>query len=210
MADKGGKRTEAAAELPLPLDLPSTMFSGPGLLQLADLLPVMTAYADKDQIIRFMNKPYADWLGSPRREILGKTMREIIGEENWASRKPMIEAALKGERKFFAATYEHPERGTLALTIDYVPWVAPGGSAVEGICIVLNDVTEQRVAERALRESEERFRRIANSAPALMWVTRIDRVRDFVNGAYAEFACGPDCDPDEARQIGRASCRERV
>jgi len=44
MADKGGKRTQASAELPLPLDLPSTMFSGPGLLQLADLLPVMTAY----------------------------------------------------------------------------------------------------------------------------------------------------------------------
>ena len=49
------------------------------------------------------------------------------------------------------------------------------------------DVTEQRVAERALQESEARFRRIANSAPAMMWVTRLDRVRDFVNDAYAEF-----------------------
>ena len=31
------------ADLPLPLDLPPAMFSGPGLLALADLLPVMTA-----------------------------------------------------------------------------------------------------------------------------------------------------------------------
>jgi PAS domain-containing protein len=44
---------------------------------------------------------------------------------------------------------------------------------------LLTDITEQRVAERALKESEARFRRIANSAPALMWVTRIDRVTDF-------------------------------
>ena len=163
------------------------MFSGPGLLQLADLLPVMTAYADSRQVIRFMNKPYADWLGKPRKEIIGKTMRELIGEKNWAERKPMIEAALAGERQFFAATYDHPDRGILALQIDYVPWISPGSSKVEGICVVLNDVTEQRIAERAMRESEARFRRIANQAPVLMWVTRLDRTRDFVNDAYMEF-----------------------
>jgi len=53
--------------------------------------------------------------------------------------------------------------------------------------ILVSDVTEQRAAERALKESEKRFRRIADSAPALMWVTRLDRTRDFVNDAYAEF-----------------------
>ena len=170
-----------------PMHLPPDMFSGPGLLQLADLLPVMTAYVDSDQVMRFMNKPYADWLGQPRKEIIGKTMRELIGEKNWASRKPMIEAALAGERQFFAATYDHSERGILALQIDYVPWIAPGGSKVEGICIVLNDVTEQRIAERSIRESEARFKRIANQAPVLMWVTRLDRTRDFVNDAYMEY-----------------------
>ena len=191
---------QAAGEL-LPEMLPHEMFTGPGLLQLADLLPVMTAYAGRDHVVRFINKPYADWLGLACRDILGKSMRELIGEKNWADRKPMVEAALRGERQFFAATYEHPTRGTLALSIDYVPWVAPGGSEVEGICIVLNDVTEQRVAERALRESEARFRRIANSAPALMWVTRIDRVRDFVNDAYLQFSLGPDGSPEEACKL---------
>ena len=171
----------------LPPHLPREMFSGPGLLQLADLLPVMTAYLDSGQIVRFVNKPYADWLGLPRREILGKTMREVIGDHNWTLRKPMIEAALAGERQFFATTHEHPERGILALQIDYVPWVAPGGNKVEGICVVLNDVTEQRIAERSIRESEARFKRIANQAPVLMWVTRLDRTRDFVNDAYMEF-----------------------
>jgi PAS domain S-box-containing protein len=44
------------------------------------------------------------------------------------------------------------------------------------------------VAERALRESEARFRRIADSAPVMMWVTRLDRKREFVNEAYLEYA----------------------
>jgi PAS domain S-box-containing protein len=191
----------APADLPLPTDLPPAMFTGPGLLALADLLPVMTAYVDRDEVYRFINKPYAEWLGRPRKELIGQAMRDVLGEKNYAVRKPMIEAAMAGERQFFATTYDHPDRGLLALQIDYVPWIAPGAEQAEGICIVLNDVTEQRIAERAIRESEERFRRIANSAPAMMWVTRLDRVRDFVNEAYAEFACGPGCDPDEARTL---------
>jgi PAS domain S-box-containing protein len=210
MADKGGTKMKAggaedgeAPELAteLPLELPAEMFSGPGLLALADLLPVMTAYVDCNEIFRFINKPYADWFVRPRKDIIGRPMREVLGEINYAARAPMVKAALKGERQFFAATFEHPTRGSLALQIDYVPWIAPGGSRAEGLVIVLNDITEQRIAERSLKESEARFRRIANSAPALMWVTRLDRVRDFVNDAYAEFVCGPDCDPEEARTI---------
>ncbi len=198
---------QPATELPLPLDLPAPMFTGPGLLQLADLLPVMTGYVDRSETFRFVNKPYSEWLGTPRREIIGKTLRDLLGEKNYAARKPMIETAMAGDRQLFAATYDHPDRGTLALQIDYVPWIAPGGTEVEGMVIVLNDVTEQRIAERSIRESEERFRRIANSAPVLMWVTRIDRVRDFVNDAYAEFACGPGCDFEEARTL---DWRERI
>ncbi|MGY4154267.1 PAS domain S-box-containing protein [Bradyrhizobium sp. USDA 4461] len=49
------------------------------------------------------------------------------------------------------------------------------------------DVTDGKFAEQALRESEERFRTIANSAPIPMWVTKLDGTRSFVNQAYAEF-----------------------
>jgi PAS domain S-box-containing protein len=196
-----GAKAADISEIALPAELPAEMFTGPGLLALADLLPVLTAYVDRSETFRFVNRPYAEWLAVPRKEILGKTMRDILGDENYAERKPLIDAAMAGERKFFAATYDHPERGRLALQVDYVPWIAPGESEAQGMCIVINDVTEQRVAERAIRESEERFRRIANSAPALMWVTRLDRTRDFVNEAYAEFACGPDCGLEEARTL---------
>lgn len=50
-----------------------------------------------------------------------------------------------------------------------------------------SDVTDAKFAEQALRESEERFRTIANSAPIPMWVTKLDGERSFVNQAYTEF-----------------------
>ena len=148
-----------------------------------------------------MNKPLAEWLERPRREMIGRHMREVIGEKAFAEREELLASALAGERKFFASTFDHPTRGTLAAQSDYTPWINPATGAVDGIVIVVTDITEQRSTERALRESEDRFRRIANSAPALMWVTRLDRVRDFVNQAYADFACGPDCDHEEARAL---------
>jgi PAS domain S-box-containing protein len=193
--------SEGGDPLPMPIELPAAMFTGPGLLTLADLVPVMTAYVDRTLHYRFMNKPLAEWLERPRKDMIGRHMREVIGDEAFAEREQLLAAALAGERKLFAATWEHPTRGVLAAQSDYVPWVNPATGEVDGVVIVITDVTEQRLAERSIRESEERFRRIANSAPALMWVTRLDRVRDFVNEAYAEFALGPGFDLEEARTL---------
>ncbi len=190
----------SAAQSRLPPGLPPEMFTGPGMLALADLLPVMVAYFDGDQRMRFLNKALAEYLGRPRSELLGMTLRQILGDEGYERRGPMIEAALAGERQFFVADYDHPAKGPAAVQTEYVPWTAPDGRVL-GIVAVVQDVTEQRTAERALRESEARFKRIANAAPAMMWVTRLDRVRDFVNDFYAEFVCGPGCDPEDARTI---------
>ena len=195
---------EALPDLPLPLDLPREMFSGPGLLALADLLPVMTAFLDRDQRYRFVNKPLSEWLERPRREMIGRTMREIVGEKAYASRAPMLERAMGGERQYFASIFDHPTRGPLAVQTDYVPWFNPVTHEVDGVVVVVADITEGRATEKALRESEERFRRIANSAPIMMWVTRLDRMRDFVNDAYVQFT---GLTPEEARTL---DWRERI
>lgn len=50
------------------------------------------------------------------------------------------------------------------------------------------DVTNRRRAEEQVRESEARFRSLADSSPALMWTTRPGGVRAFVNQAYVDFA----------------------
>jgi PAS domain S-box-containing protein len=49
------------------------------------------------------------------------------------------------------------------------------------------DVTDRMLAQETLRESEERFRLIANSAPVPIWVSKLNGARAFVNQAYLDF-----------------------
>ncbi len=215
MASRGKSKIESSgaaspvntpAANALPQHLPPEFFTGPGILALGDLVPLMLAYVDRDFVYRFLNKAMAEWFEEPRHDLLGRSMREVLGETAWAHREPLLQAVLAGERQFFVADMQHDTRGPVAVQVQYIPWQTPQGR-VEGVVVIVDDITEQRSAERALKESEARFRRIANSAPVMMWVTRLDRTRDFVNEAYAEFACGPDCNLDEARTL---DWRERI
>ncbi len=167
------------------------------VLSIADALPMALAFVDRDLRYRFVNQALADFLERPRSELLGRTMDEVLDARVMADRRPMLEAALAGERVWFAAEFDHASRGLLAIQSEYLPQFAPDGT-VHGLMLLINDATEQRVAERALRESEARFRRIADSAPVPMWVTRLDRTRDFVNQAYVELL---GVDREEARRV---------
>src|SRR5690242_1188677 len=95
----------------LPPGMPPEIFTARGMLALADLLPIMTCYVDKGEIVRFLNKPLAEFLEEPRQAILGKSVREMMGEETYSHRKVLIEEALAGQRQFFVAEFEHPRRG---------------------------------------------------------------------------------------------------
>ena len=194
MADRGGSESRgkrnadgrAAHELtPTPPPQPQPGFDFTSVLAIADALPVMIAYCDTSLRYRFINRALADWFERPRGEILGRTMREVLGDGVYRMREPMLKAALGGERQWFAADYAHPTRGMLAVQTEYIPQLGADGK-VAGLIMLVEDVTEQRTTGRALKESEARFHRIADSAPIPMWVTRLDRSRDFVNDAYVD------------------------
>ena len=59
---------------------------------------------------------------------------------------------------------------------------------------VVMDITDRRVTQDALSESERRFREAADSAPAPVWMTNEAGKIEFVNKALCEFAGGAPCE----------------
>jgi PAS domain S-box-containing protein len=122
------------------------------------------------------NETYGEWVDRIHPEDRERTVKHLFG-------------VLRSGSTDYSAEYRiiRPNDGEIR-------WIrvvgrierAPDGRAQRLIGADL-DVTAQMLAQATLRESEERFRLIADSAPVPIWVTKLDRTRSFANQAYIDF-----------------------
>src|ERR1700722_2438396 len=162
------------------------------LRAIADALPFLISYLDKEQIFRFINKPYASWFERPLSQIIGRDVRDVMGPAMYEVRRPYIERALAGESLSYEADFPRSD-GAVQTEIVHIPHRDQAGRVL-GLYTVVMDITARKLAEKVLSESEERFRSIAASAPGPMGGSRLGGLRQFVNRAYHEFLGVPFAD----------------
>jgi len=119
----------------------------------ANSVPALISYLDRDSRFRFSNRTYDDWFGIPQERMHARTVAEVFGEEIHARIKPHIERVLSGEEVEFEFTMgENPASGARQRTLQVacVPHLAPDG-AVLGFYMLGNDVTALKRAQEDLR-----------------------------------------------------------
>ena len=126
---------------------------------LIDTIPVCISYTDKQQRYQLNNKVYEEWFGLSREEITGRHVKEILGDTVYAASKSRIEAALDGKEQTFEAVLPKLEGGTRHVLVNYMP-EGHTEDQVEGFFTVVIDISERIEAEKAVQESERKFRKI--------------------------------------------------
>jgi len=139
-----------------------------------------------DGVIRSWNGGAERLYGYSVSEAVGRHIDLIIPPEFRHQERMLLDRLRSGQRiEHFETVRVARDGRRIDVSLTFSPVFDPDGSIV-GASKVARNISYRKKAEQALRESEERFRTIADSAPVLIWVTDGSDCT-FVNRAYLDF-----------------------
>ncbi|RZJ11854.1 MAG: GGDEF and EAL domain-containing protein [Rubrivivax sp.] len=125
---------------------------------LADYLPAWIAIYDYGtQICRFANRGYAEAFGFTEESIIGRYFADIVGAEAAALIQPAVDQVLATHAPVSYERQLPQADGTPRwIEVHLIPQYDENGEPVAS-CVMINDITKHRLAERQVRESQARL-----------------------------------------------------
>jgi PAS domain S-box-containing protein len=121
---------------------------------ITDAIAAAMAYVDRDLVVRFANRRFAALFRKNIDRIVGRSMLRILGAKIFSSLSEHVHAALHGRVRAFEHEYTGPEGDLVITRNELVPEFGEDG-AVVGLFVLSIDVTDEKKAERAVREAQK-------------------------------------------------------
>ena len=151
---------------------------------------------DEQQRITLFNDSAEKIFHCPAAEAIGQPLNRFTPERFRAAHKNHIEGLGRVQETNRSMDSRGPIFGRRADGKEFpieasISQLESGGHKF--YTLILRDISERQQALENLRESEERFRNLANTAPVLIWVNGVEGC-EFVNRSYLDFLGVSDVD----------------
>jgi PAS domain S-box-containing protein len=132
-----------------------------------------------------VNESFLAMTGYSRDEVIGHTSLEL---QIWETPDARAEFIRQLNTQGSLVNYETKIRakdGSFRVLLSSAEKMELGGE--ECLLVASSDITERVAAQQALRESEARFRNIADIAPVMIWIVDPDRRCTYLNKRWLDF-----------------------
>ena len=156
------------------------------LRTVTDTAQVGLVMVDEQHRYRYANRAYVQILNLPPQDLIGRQVADVLPTAYVTQIRPRLEQAFQGQRVNYELLLPPAAPGGRErhYAVTYEPGLDPAAPVV---VVVITDVTEQKLAEQSLRESEDKFRSLANSMPQLAWIAQADGFIFWYNRRWYEY-----------------------
>ena len=142
---------------------------------------------DLNGVITSWNKSAERIFGYTAEVAIGQHISLIIPQERHAEESDILDRLRRGERIDHFHTVRRRKDGSLVEVSLTISPVRDLSGRVIGASKVARDITSQKEAERALQESEQRFRVITDASPIMVWLSGTDKLCYYFNKGWLDF-----------------------
>ena len=114
---------------------------------IANGLPVLIAYVDKQQHYRFNNEAYQTWLGLPPTEIYDCHLQAVHGVKEYQQIVKYVEKALTGETVVYERDLMLQDGCLHSLSVTYIPHTQEEDH-IQGFFALTSDISDRKAIER--------------------------------------------------------------
>jgi PAS domain S-box-containing protein len=175
-------------------------------------IPAVITYVGADHHYRFVNDAMAEWLGGRAEDYTGKHISEALGQDAYEIILPEVTRVLSGEKVTFERQVPYKNGESRFVRVTYTPDIQD--DEVVGYFGLILDISEQHRAEKALRDSDERYRAFIEQSSEGIWRFELEQpipidlpTDEKIRLAYKHGYLA-ECNDAMARQYGLTSAAE--